>query len=110
MNFLEKIIGDKKNYRQFKAEIAKLPEDYQVAFNALQKYMWNFWGDDEFQDAFDQMLHMFQEAAYDHIPVNDLIGNDPVKFADELMSQYSEHLWINKMQTKLRNEFKNLEQ
>ncbi|MGR3742015.1 DUF1048 domain-containing protein [Companilactobacillus sp. DQM5] len=109
MNIFKKIIGDKKAYKEFKAEIKKLPKEYQIAFNSLQSYMWNFWGDDNFQEAFDELLHLFQESSMDNIPIKDIVGDDPVKFADELMSQYSDHLWIIKIQNKLRKEFKQLE-
>ena len=109
MGIITKLIGDKKAYKEFKTEVAKLPQDYQVAFNSLQKYMWNFGKGEGFQIVFDDLLHLFQESAMENIPLKDVIGEDPVEFADELMAQYPDELWIIKMQNKLRAEFKNLE-
>lgn len=108
MGIITKLIGDKKAYKKFKAEVAQLPNEYQIAFNSLQKYMWNFGKSAGFQVVFDDLLHLFQESAMENIPLKDVIGEDPVQFADELMSQYPDELWIIKMQNKLRAELKNL--
>lgn len=103
-NLLKKLIGDKKQYREFKAQVAALPSPYRETFEAMEKYMWNFAKGDGFMKVLNQILEMFQENAQDNVPIKNIIGDDPVQFCDEIMAQYPDDLWLIKIQNKLRKE------
>lgn len=107
-NILTKLIGDKKRYKKFKQEVAALPAPYRNGFEALEKYMWNFAKGEGFMDALEAVLHMFQEGAGENIPVSNIVGDDPVEFAADIMDQYPEDLWLTTRQNKLRDTFKKL--
>ena len=107
-NFFKKIIGDKKEYKAFKKQAAELPSPYKETFEALEKYMWNFAKGDGFLKVQQEMLEIFQENAEEQVPVKNIIGDDPVKFCDDIMSQYPDDLWLITSQNKLRKQIKTL--
>ena len=104
----KKMREDKKWYRDYQAKEKELPETYQTAIKALDAYLMQFWGTDEFMNLLDDMLAIFQENASENVPINALVGDDPVAFADELLAQYQQATWMRKQQDKLRNAFKEL--
>lgn len=108
-NLWQKVVGDKRRYRQYKAEIAELPQPYQDAMLAIQDYMWNFANGSGFMDALEEVLHLFEEGASDKVPLADLVGPDPVTFCETIMAQYPDDLWLIKYQNKLRQKIKNVE-
>jgi len=107
-DLLKKILGDKKRYRAFKNNVAALPQPYAETMDALQKYMWNFAKGDGFMDALEEILHIFQENAAENVPVKNIIGDDPVKFCDDIMAQYPDDLWLITYQNKLRKQIKEI--
>ncbi len=52
---------------------------------------------------------MFQEMRK-KVPVKQLIGDDPVAFAENIMAQYPDELWLVKYRTRLREQVKKAEQ
>lgn len=109
INYLKKMRAEKQEYRRYKRAIKQLPPRYQAAMTALDKYMWSFAGDDQFIHAMWDVLQIFQESSLEHVAVSDIVGADPVAFAQDIMDNYADHLWINKSQTKLRQNFKRIE-
>lgn len=107
-NFLKKILGDKQRYRNFKKDTDALPQPYAEAMKAIEKYMWNFAKGEGFMDALEAVLHMFQESSSENVPVENIIGSDPVKFCDNIMAQYPNDLWIITYQNKLRKQIKEI--
>lgn len=101
-NIVNTLIGDKKRYRQFKRDIAALPQPYGDTLLALEKYIWNFAASGSIMDALEGILQLFQESAAEGLPVAQVIGGDPVEFAESIMAQYPDELWMSKMQKKLR--------
>jgi DNA-binding ferritin-like protein (Dps family) len=103
-NLLNKMIGDKKRYRQYLHDIAALPKPYADTLTALDKYIWNFAANGNIMDALEGILHMFQESAAEGVPVGQVIGDDPVEFADNILAQYPDDLWMTKIEKKLRTQ------
>ncbi|MCI1983924.1 MAG: DUF1048 domain-containing protein [Bifidobacteriaceae bacterium] len=112
-NPLDLIIGSKKRYNAYKKVKATLPDDYREAMDALEKYMWNFAKNDDFMDVLNDVLQMFQENVGDgstpRPSVRSIVGEDPVEFADEIMAQYPNALWIINYRNKLRDAMKRVE-
>jgi len=68
--------------------------------------MWNFAKGDGFLKVQQEMLEIFQENAEEQVPVKNIIGDDPVKFCNDIMSQYPDDLWLINSQNKLRKQIK----
>jgi len=107
-NPLELIIGsidDKKQWRAYKARVKALPDDYRIAVDAIEKYLWNF-GETptEWPRAgamFDGLADLFERAAADATPIREIVGDDPVEFTEEFARTYSDGGWIAKARAKL---------
>lgn len=108
-NIFKKLVGDKKEYREYKERVAKLPHDYSVAYSAIERYMYNFAAGDGIMKVIYDGLSIFEQAAADQAPLKDVVGENPVEFAADLMSNYPEQMWIVKQQDKLRKTIKELE-
>lgn len=46
IKLIQKMIGDKKEYKEQMARIEAMPEDYRFVFEKIQGYMWGFAGGD----------------------------------------------------------------
>lgn len=87
VNLLEKLIGDKKEYRAMMARVKELPEDYQFVYDKIQKYMWNYAAGDgyDMQKIQYDLIDLFEAGAEDGKDVLDVTGEDVAAFADELL-------------------------
>jgi DNA-binding ferritin-like protein (Dps family) len=83
---LEKIIGDfkeKKQWRAMKARAKALPNDYQVVYYEIQHYLWNTGSIMTFTP-FGNLLDLFEESVAGGRKVIEIVGDDVASFADEL--------------------------
>ncbi|MBV2362833.1 DUF1048 domain-containing protein [Streptomonospora nanhaiensis] len=106
IEFLTGSLDDKKAYRQHKARIAALPEPYRTAANAFERYlMYNGGITDGDPGVMMTMLNDFadlwERAAADQTPVDAIVGDDPVEFADAFAAAYSGKRWIDKERARL---------
>ena len=96
MTFIQKIIGDKKRWRQYKARVEALPENYRTAIKAIQRYSYYFGGGDG--DSGMQMLEdladLFEQAAADGTPIREIVGENPDELAMEFFANYPKGQWI----------------
>ena len=107
-NFFELVVGsidDKKQWRAYKARVKALPENYRVAVGAIEKYLWTF-GETPTEwpragSMFDGLADLFERAAADATPIRDIVGDDPVEFAEEFARTYSDGGWIAKERARL---------
>lgn len=83
-NFLDKIIGNKRDWRAMEARSHALPEDYQKAYEAIKQYIWKSGGIDGI-DIFKGLLDLFEEGAAQGRSVLEVTGDDVAAFCDELM-------------------------
>lgn len=102
-NIIKTLIGDKTRYRQFHKDVAQLPTPYAETLTAIEKYMWNFAKSDGIMDALEDILRMFQENTAENVPVKNVVGDDPVEFAETIMAQYPDALWLIKYRNQLRD-------
>ncbi len=105
--WIEQITGsfdDKKRWRQYKARKEQLPTSYRTAIDGIERYFM-YAGAIVKGDVFMQMLEdladLIERAAADGTPVRDIVGNDPVEFADIFIQNYSDGQWINKERKRL---------
>jgi DNA-binding ferritin-like protein (Dps family) len=97
-------LGDKRRYRQHKARVHGFPADYRTAVEALERYLTYFGGvskSDTLLRMLDDLADLFEQAAADGAPIRDIVGDDPVEFAETFLQNYSEGQWINKERERL---------
>ena len=105
--WLEKVTGsfdDKKRWRQYKARKEQLAGSYRTTIDALERYF-TYAGAIVKGDVLMQMLEdladLIERAAADGTPIRDIVGDDPVEFAETFIRNYSDGHWINKERQRL---------
>ncbi|MFE5560359.1 DUF1048 domain-containing protein [Streptomyces sp. NPDC056544] len=90
--FLAKVIGPKKRWRAYKARVKELPESRRTAVEAIERYLMHFVPTDGNSNAsmFEDLADLFEQAAADGTPIREIVGEDPVEFADAFARNYSE--------------------
>lgn len=61
-------------------------------------------------DAFDDLVELFEGAAGDGTPVRNIVGENPVDFAETFAANYGGAGWINKEQRCLNDAISKAEQ
>lgn len=105
--WIEQITGsfaDKKRWRQYKARKQQLPANYQTAIDGLERYL-IYAGAIDKGDVFMQMIEdladLIEQAAADGTPIRDIVGDNPVEFAEIFIQNYLDGQWINKERKRL---------
>ena len=97
---------DKKRWRQYKARKEQLPLSYRTAIDGIERYFM-YAGSIVKGDVLMQMLEdladLIERAATDGTPIRDIVGEDPVEFADTFIQNYSDGQWINKERKRLND-------
>ncbi|MFI9358021.1 DUF1048 domain-containing protein [Streptomyces lydicus] len=90
--FISKVIGPKKRWRAYKARVKELPENYRTAVEAIERYTMHFVPTDGDSNAsmFEDLADLFEQAAADGTPIREIVGDDPVEFAEAFVQNYSE--------------------
>jgi DNA-binding ferritin-like protein (Dps family) len=106
-NWIETITGSleqKRQWKAYRARIDALPEPYRASAKALERYfmyssgvtdgetLMTMWGD---------FVELWERAAADGTPVRDIVGDDPVEFAETFTQAYSGKHWIDKERARL---------
>jgi DNA-binding ferritin-like protein (Dps family) len=101
--FTSKVIGDKRRWREYKARTRQLPEDYRTAIDALERYLMFFGSADGDSAAsmFEDLAYLFERAAADGTPIREIVGEDPVEFAEAFLQNYSKGGWVTREQERL---------
>ena len=101
-----KIIGPKKEWRAYKARVKALPVPYAEAVAGVERYVMHFGGVNDAtqaQSLFNDVIDIFERAAADNTPIRDVVGEDPVEFADALIRNYQQTGYVAKEQARLRD-------
>lgn len=105
--WIELIVGSleqKKQYRRYKAKIKRLPEEYRAAFEAMERYLMYAGGiakGDVVMRMYGDLVELFEESAANETPIRDIVGDNPVEFAEDFVANYSDGFWINKERERL---------
>jgi len=97
-------LEQKKQYRQLRARLDALPEPYLATAKALQRYFMYNGGITDGAVALTMMTdftELWERAAADETPVRDIVGDDPVAFADAFAEAYTGKRWIDKERARL---------
>ena len=85
---LQDIIEGKKEWRAHMVRVKALPEDYQIVYKELQKYLFKVGPAEpgEGIGLLSGIVDLFEEGAAAHKGVLDVTGNDVAAFADALIA------------------------
>jgi len=103
--FISKVIGEKGQWRQYKARTRQLPASYRTAVDALERYLMYFGpaDGDSAASMFEDLADLFEQAAADGTPIRAVVGEDPVEFAEAFLRNYPGGQWINRERERLTN-------
>ncbi|WP_283135770.1 DUF1048 domain-containing protein [Rhizohabitans arisaemae] len=89
---LAKVIGPKRRWRQYKARVRQLPPDHRAAVEAIERYLMHFVPVDAESDAsrFEGLADLFERAAADGTPIREIVGEDPVTFAEAFARNHTD--------------------
>ncbi len=105
--WIEQITGsfeDKKRWRQYKARKEDLPTTYRTAIDGLERYFMYAGAivkGDVLMQMLDDLADLIEQSAADGTPIRDIVGDDPVEFADTFIANYSDGQWVNKERKRL---------
>ena len=91
-----KWIEQKRRYRQYKARVEQLPASYRAAIEALQRFSYYF-GHGTSEGGLtmlEDLADLFEQGAASGTPVREIVGDDPVEFAEEFLKNYPQGQWI----------------
>jgi DNA-binding ferritin-like protein (Dps family) len=107
MGWIEQVTGSleqKKQYRQYKARAKQLPANYRTAIEALERYLTYFGAitkGETLVKMLEDLADLFEQSAASGTPIREVVGEDPVEFAETFLQNYSEGQWINKERKRL---------
>ncbi|PQZ94845.1 hypothetical protein CQ018_05750 [Arthrobacter sp. MYb227] len=107
LGWIEKVTGsleEKKKYREYKSRVAQLPVGYRTANEALERYFMYFGGiskGDVLVAMLEDLVELFEQSAANNTPIRDIVGKNPVEFAETFLQNYAEGQWINKERARL---------
>ena len=97
-------LEQKKQYKQYKARIEALPEPYRTVAKALERYFMYYGGVTDGETAltmFGDFADLWERAAADGTSVREIVGDDPVEFAETFAQAYTGTRWIDKERARL---------
>lgn len=115
-NIIELVTGppeQKKAYRRQKARIEALPDPYGASAKAFQRYFLNYAGlvdGDTIVTLLEDFADLWERAAADGTPVREIVGDDPVGFAETFCQSYTGAHWIDKERARLTKAVEDAEQ
>ena len=97
-------LEQKKQYKRDKARMEALPEPYRGAATAIARYLMYYGGltgGDTLVTMLGDLTDLWERAALDGTPVRDIVGDDPVEFAEAFAQSYAGTRWIDKERARL---------
>ena len=102
-------LENKRRYRRYKERTRQLPANSQAAVHALERYLNHLGGIEDGNSAADMLEHLvelFEDGAASGTPVREIVGPDPVEFADAIARHYPQDRWKRKERGRLTNAIK----
>ena len=97
-------LEQKKQYRDAKKRIDALPEPYRSVANAQHRYTMYYGGitdGDTLVQIFLDLADLWERASIDGTPIAEIVGDDPVEFAETYAQSYGGTQWIDKERARL---------
>ncbi|AGC48055.1 hypothetical protein MYSTI_06782 [Myxococcus stipitatus DSM 14675] len=101
--FISKVIGDKTQWRQYKARAKQLPPSYRTALEALERYLTYFGTGGDGTAMYADLVDLFEQSAANQTPIRQIVGEDPVEFIEAFVRNYPKGQWILRERERLTN-------
>ena len=92
-------LGEKRRWRQYRSRAKQLPEPYDTAIEAFQRYLMYASGGSVAM--FEDLIDLFEQSAADRTPIREIVGDDPVEFIDTFARNYQDESWIKRERERL---------
>ena len=98
-----KVTGDKRRWRAYQERTKRLPENYRTAVEGLERYlMYTGPGDgDQLMTMLEDLADLFEQSAAAGTSIREIVGDDPVEFAEAFKRNYGLSEWLSKEQQRL---------
>ena len=96
-------LEQKRRWWRYKARKERLPASYRTAVDALQRYSYYFGGGtaEGGLAMLEDLIDLFEQSAADGTSIREIVGEDPVEFAEEFSRNYSKDSWISRERKRL---------
>jgi len=97
-------LEQKKQYRRLKGRMDALAEPYGSVVKAMHRYFLYYAGvtdGDTLVTMMNDLVELWERAAADGTPVREIVGDDPVDFAETFAQAYTGRQWIDKERVRL---------
>jgi len=101
--FISKVIGEKGQWRQYKARVRQLPSSYRTAVDALERYLMYFGGGGDGTAIYADLVDLFEQSAANRTPIRQIVGEDPVEFIETFVRNYPKGKWVIRERERLTN-------
>lgn len=99
----DKLVGDKRRWKQYKTRKATLPTSHHTAVDGLERYLMSTGTGDggQLMRMLEDLVDLFEQSAADATSVRAVVGDDPVAFAEDFKANYGLGAWLAKEQRRL---------
>ena len=103
MNTMATWREDKRRYRQYKARKAELPSSHRETVDAMERYALRTGAvaAQDVVDVLEALVEVFERSAASGTSVDEVVGADPVRFAEDLVGRYRADTWVGREQRRL---------
>jgi DNA-binding ferritin-like protein (Dps family) len=101
--FVSKVIGEKGQWREYKARVRQLPASYRTAVDALERYLKYFGTGGGGTAIYEDLVDLFEQSAANGTPIRAVVGGDPVEFIEAFVRNYPKGQWIIRERERLTN-------
>jgi DNA-binding ferritin-like protein (Dps family) len=101
--FVSKVVGEKGQWREYKARARQLPANYRVAVDALERYLRYFGTGGGGTALYEDLIDLFEQSAANGTPIRQIVGEDPVEFIEAFVRNYPKGQWIIRERERLNN-------
>jgi DNA-binding ferritin-like protein (Dps family) len=92
--FISKVVGEKGQWREYKARVRHLPANYRTAVDALERYLRYFGTGGGGTAIYEDLIDLFEQSAANGTPIRQIVGEDPVEFIEAFVRNYPKGQWI----------------
>jgi DNA-binding ferritin-like protein (Dps family) len=101
--FISKVVGEKGQWREYKARVRQLPANYRAAVDALERYLRYFGTGGGGTAIYEDLIDLFEQRAANGTPIREIVGEDPVEFIEAFVRNYPKGQWIIRERERLTN-------
>jgi DNA-binding ferritin-like protein (Dps family) len=101
--FISRVVGEKRQWREYKARTRQLPASYHTALDALERYLNYLGGMDDGTAMYADLIELFEQSAANGTPIREIVGEDPVEFIETFVRNYPKGQWIIRERERLTN-------